>query len=45
MKNLFTLAEIQLIRERNIGTRTKYSLLDILNYAIKIRKWLNKHSK
>ena len=36
--NLFNLAEIQLSREGKEITK-----INILNYAIKIRQWLNKH--
>ena len=40
--NLFELAEKQLQKEIKIGKRKKYTLLEIINYAIKIRKWLDK---
>ncbi len=43
MKDLFSIAEIQLVKEQNKGDRQNYTLLDIYNYAYKIRKWLNIH--
>lgn len=38
--NLFELAEIELQRERK-----KYTIIDVVNYAVKIRKWLDKYGK
>lgn len=40
--NLFTLAEKQLIREVNIGLRNKYTKVDVIDYAIRIRKFLDR---
>jgi len=37
--NLFELAEKQLQKERK-----HYTVTDVIDYAIKIRKWLDKHS-
>lgn len=39
--NLFKLAEIELQREN----KKNYTLADILDKAIKIRKWIDRHSK
>lgn len=36
--NLFELAELKLITENKI-----YTLDDVIDYAIKIREWLDKH--
>lgn len=43
--NLFELAEKQLINEKQKRKRLNYTLLDIINYAIKLRKWLDKNEK
>jgi len=43
--NLFELATKKLINEIDAGTREKFTGLDILNYAIKERKWLDKYCK
>jgi len=40
MLNLFKLAELQLIKERREPTEAL-----ILEYAIKIRRWLDKHKQ
>lgn len=40
--NLFELAEMQLKREVKQHKRTTYKFTDVINYAIKIRKWLDK---
>jgi len=40
--NLFELAEMQLIKEILRGKRIDYSMNDIIDYAVKIRKWLDK---
>ena len=40
--NLFELAEKQLINEINNGTRTRYSLAELVDYAIRIRKFLDR---
>jgi len=40
--NLFELAEMQLIKEILRGKRIDYSINDIIDYAVKIRKWLDK---
>lgn len=37
--NLFTLAETQLQKEEK-----QYTISDVIDYAVKIRKWLDKHS-
>ena len=37
--SLFELAEQQLQKERE-----RYKVKDVIDYAIKIRKWLDKHS-
>lgn len=39
-RNLFELAEIEILREGREPTKAL-----ILDYAIKIRKWLDKHSQ
>ena len=39
--NLFFLAEKRLIREKKLGLIPCYTELDIIEYAIKIRKWLD----
>jgi hypothetical protein len=41
--NLFELAERQLINEKENGKRKSYTLSDIVNYAIRIRKFLDKN--
>ena len=38
--DLFTLAEMQLQKEKQ-----PYTLTDVIDYAIKIRKWLDKNPK
>lgn len=38
--SLFELAEKELIREKK-----QYTPIDIINYAVKIRKWLDKYGK
>jgi hypothetical protein len=38
--NLFELAEIELQRENK-----KYTVIDVINYAVKIRKWIDKYGK
>jgi len=43
--NLFELATQELLNEVNNGKRKSFTGLDILNYAIKIRKWLDKYGK
>jgi len=43
--NLFTLAEQQLQKEKNEGIIPCYTLSDIVDYAILIRKWLDENSK
>jgi len=43
--NLFELATTQLIKEIDAGKRKSFTGLDILNYAIKERKWLDKYGK
>jgi len=43
MKDLFAIAEMELIDEKNKGKRKNYTLVDIIDYAYIIRKWLNKH--
>lgn len=43
MRDLFDIARIQLDKEIDIGKREDYTTLNIVNYAIKIRKWLNRH--
>lgn len=40
--NLFELAETQLQNEVKAGQRRKYTLENCVDYAIKIRKWLDK---
>lgn len=42
--SLFELAEKRLIQEMNNKTIPCYTELDILEYAIKIRKWLDQQS-
>jgi hypothetical protein len=39
--NLFELAESQLIKEKKSGQIPCYTELDVIEYAIKIRKWLD----
>lgn len=41
--NLFELAERQLVKEKENGKRRKYTMLDILKYAVKIRRFLDKN--
>ena len=43
MRDLFTIAEMELINEKNRGKRQNYTLVNIIDYAYIIRKWLNKH--
>ena len=40
--NLFELAETQLIKEKKEGRIICYDMGDILDYAIQIRKWLDR---
>jgi hypothetical protein len=42
--NLFELAEKQLIKEKKAGIIPCYTLSDVIEYAIKIRKFLDKPS-
>ena len=41
MNNLFKLAEKQLQKEKNNRKRKDYTLLDIIDYAVMIRKHLD----
>lgn len=41
--NLFILAEQQLIKEREERIIPCYTLSDVIEYAIQIREWLDKH--
>jgi len=41
MANLFALAEMQLIKERRNKEIKDYTLIDIVNYAVRIRKYLD----
>jgi len=41
MGNLFELAERQLINEKNNRRRKKYTLLDVIDYAVMIRQHLD----
>jgi hypothetical protein len=43
--SLFELAEKQLIKERKEGIIPCYTELDIIEYAVLIRKWLDKNPK
>ena len=43
--NLFELAELQLIKEKKAGVIPFYTALDVIEYAILIRKWLDKNPK
>ena len=43
--NLFELAETQLIKEKKKGIIPCYTLIDIIEYAILIRKWLDDNPK
>ena len=43
--DLFTLAEQQLIKEKKEGIIPIYTLEDVIEYAIYIRKWLDKNEK
>jgi len=43
--NLFELAEKQLQYEKQKGLRQQYQLIDVLDYAIEIRKQLDKYGK
>lgn len=40
--NLLDMAEEQLIREKENGQREKITLINVIDYAVKIRKWLDK---
>ena len=41
--NLFELAETQLHKEQGEGKIPCYTMLDIIDYAVKIRKWLDRN--
>lgn len=43
--DLFSLAEKRLQTEKQEGKIPCYTALDVLEYAIEIRKWLDKHPK
>lgn len=43
--NLFKLAEEQLIYEKNNGIIPCYTMLDIIDYAVRIRKYLDNPKK
>lgn len=43
--NLFHLAETQLIKEKLAGIIPCYTAEDVLEYAIEIRKWLDKNHR
>ena len=43
--NLFELAEKQLIKEKLAGQIPCYTLSDVIEYAILIRKWLDKNPR
>jgi hypothetical protein len=43
--NLFELAELQLIREKKEGIIPCYTKIDIIEYAILTRKWLDNNDK
>jgi hypothetical protein len=43
--NLFELAEKQLIMEKQTGIIPCYTELDVIEYAVLIRKWLDTNSK
>jgi len=43
--NLFELAEQQLIKEKKTGKIPCYTLMDVIEYAIIIRKWLDMNPK
>jgi len=45
MKNLLELAEKQLTAERFTIKRKNFTSLDIINYAIRIRKWLDNQER
>jgi hypothetical protein len=45
MGNLFELAEKRLIREKKLGIIPCYTKLDVIEYAIKIRKYLDDNPK
>lgn len=39
--NLFILAEKQLQKEKRGGERASYTITDVIDYAVKIRKYLD----
>jgi hypothetical protein len=41
--NLFELAEKQLQKEKAEGIIPCYTMLDVIEYAVQIRKWLDKN--
>jgi hypothetical protein len=43
--NLFELAEKRLIREKHLGIIPCYTELDVIEYAVKIRKFLDDNPK
>ena len=43
--NLFELAEKWLIQEKKLGIIPCYTELDVIEYAVKIRKWLDDNPK
>jgi hypothetical protein len=43
--NLFELAEKRLIREKKLRIIPCYTELDVIEYAVKIRKWLDNNPK
>ena len=43
--NLFELAEKRLIKEKREGIIPCYTALDVIEYAIEIRRWLDKNPR
>lgn len=43
--SLFELAETQLIKEKREGIIPCYTLLDVVEYAILIRRWLDRNPR